>query len=873
MTHGRVGSAPVFAALFLRPLARSPWRFLFTVLGVAAGVAAVVSTLAASRAALASLTSGVAEISGSAVWEVSAPGGLSVADASRWAQVADEAVVAPVAEETVLLEGLDDAVRVLGIDPLVDRHVRTLRDSSAATEAGAPERQAAWTGFVQLLGCRGVYLPESLARELGVQAGSPLRFVLRSRRLETQVLGTFPVPAGSAALERVLVADIALLQQWRGDERIDRLEFVPRAGTDPEALRERLAALLPDTARLSKPAERAARTSGLVKSLEFNLTSLSGISLLVGAVLVATTLATSVVQRRKTIAILVSLGASRLQLARSLLGEAALLGLCGGVLGAAGGAQLSRLLLPAMRQTYSTVVPGAPAAGIDVLWTDLALGLGLGLAAALFAALLPLVETLRTPPVQSLRAEAPRFLEARPLRIAIACAVFFWLAALELMDLPAWHGLPLWALLSTLCVLGVMFALFGPLVDALGRLGPHVLRLRAQGPLRGLLVPLRLASAALSAGRRRAAWAAGAVGVAVSLSVSIAVMVSSFRQSVVDWTDDSLKADLSVRPVLAATGVPVGTLDAEVQRTVEEVCGRDNVAPYHVAEAALGDYAVTVAGADFELGARRGPLQLVRDERDPREVLRGAHERRELVVNEALHLRTGTKPGDVLHFQVRGRDYARTVAAVVRDYGDSRGTITLDLPDFLACFPGSAPQQLAVFLPSEAETRAAHDELGRRLAATHKVDVLYTRELRAQVLEVFERTFAITGALQAVSAVVAIVAVLTVLYALVSERRKDLALLSAVGASRAQIVGTVCSQAALLGVLGAAAGAVAGLVIGIVLVDVVNVQSFGWTLVLVQPLGVVASTLGWVVLACVLAALPPARAAVSGRERSVLGEE
>ena len=848
-----MSTSPVLEALLWRPLRRSPWRFLFTLLGVAAGVAAVVSTLAASRAALASLVSGVTEVSGATVWEVSAPSGLTIEEASRWSSVAADAVIAPLVEETALVEGWNDAVRVLGVDPLVDRHVRT-----AAT--GADARQESWTGFTALLTGQGVFVPQSLATELGLVTGANLPLVVRSRRISTKVLGVFPVPRGTTALDRVVVADIALVQEWRQDNRIDRLEFVPRGSTDPQALRDRLQALAPDGATIRHPDERAARTSGLVKSLEFNLTSLSGISLLVGAVLVATTLATSVVQRKKTIAILVSLGASRAQLARSLLSEALVLGLLGGALGALGGAWLARGLLPAMRQTYATVVPGAPGTAIDIAWTDVVAGVALGVGCAMCAALLPLLETLRVPPVQSLRAEAPSFLSSRGLRIAIGLAIGFWLAAVELLRLPAWNGLPVWALLATLCVLGVMFAVHGPLVDALGRVGPKLPR----------ILPLRLASAALSAGRRRAAWAAGAVGVAVSLSISIAVMVGSFRQSVIAWTDDSLKADLSVRPVLSATGVPVGTLDMEVQRIAENICGTQAVAPYHVAEARLGNYAVTLAGADFALGSQRGPVQFVKDDRDPKQVLQQAHVQREVLINEALHTKTGLRTGDTLHFQARGVDYERRIAGIARDYGDSRGTVTLDLVDFLAIYPRSQPLQLALFLPSREATTQAHDALVARLADSHRVDVLYTRELRAQVLEVFERTFAITGALQGASAIVALVAVLVVLYALVSERRKDLALLSALGASRAQILGTVCAQAGVLGLLGAVAGAVAGLVIGIVLVDVVNVQSFGWTLELVQPWSQVASTMGWVVLACLLAALPPARNATSGSERSAL---
>ncbi|MEY2807259.1 MAG: Macrolide export ATP-binding/permease protein MacB [Planctomycetota bacterium] len=855
-----IGSV-VLQALFLRPLKRGPWRFLSTVVGVAAGVAAVVSTLAASRAALASLVEGVAEVSGVAAWELAPPGGMSAAEAGRQAATADLAVVAPVVEELVVLEGLDDAVRLLGVDPLVDRHVRSLRVEDE--DADADGSQEYWTAFQGLLAADGVCLSEPLARRLGLSPGDAVPLVLRSRRHDARLLATFPVPAQASALERVVVADIALVQSWRGDARIDRLEFVPRPGVDAEELRARIDALAPAGAVARRPAERAARTSGMVRSLEFNLTSLSGISLLVGAVLVATTLATSVVQRKATIALLLSLGASRRQLASALLAEAALLGALGGLLGTLAGAQLAQVFLPAMRQTYATVVPGAPRSEIVLHWTDGAIGAALGMGAAFLAAILPLFEILRVPPIQALRAERPSFLSGRGLRLSIGLGAGFWFAAVELMRLPAWRGLPLWALASTLCVLGVMFALQGPLVDGLGRLGRRV----------AWLPPLRLALASLSAGRRRAAWAAGAVGVATSLSVSIAVMVTSFRQSVVAWTDESLKADLSVRPALVATGVPLGGLDADVERVAVEICGRDAVLPYHVSEGALGDRAIVLAGADFRLGSRRGPLQLVEDGRDERAVLAQAHEHGEVLVNEALHAHTGLGIGDLLHVQVRGRDIARRIAGVVRDYGDSRGTVTLDLPDFLALHPGHSPQQLAIFLDDAAGAQDTRAVLQARLSGTHKVDVLLVKDLRSQVLEVFERTFAITGALQAVSAVVALVAVLVVLHALVAERRKDLALLSAIGASRAQIVGGVCLQAALLGLLGAGTGAVAGLVIGLVLVDVVNLQSFGWTLELVQPWWQVASTMALVAVACVVAALPPSRAATAGRERLVLAEE
>ena len=131
------------------------------------------------------------------------------------------------------------------------------------------------------------------------------------------------------------------------------------------------------------------------------------------------------------------------------------------------------------------------------------------------------------------------------------------------------------------------------------------------------------------------------------------------------------------------------------------------------------------------------------------------------------------------------------------------------------------------------------------------------------MLAIFERTFAVTAALRVVAAVVAAIAVLTVLFALVSERQRELAVLRVLGASRRQVLGVVLGQAGLLGALGAAGGTAAGLAIGWVLVKVVNVQSFGWSLAFQPPWAAVLWTVLAVVPAAILAGLAPALAALA----------
>lgn len=846
-------------ALFLRPIRRRPLRFCVTVLGVAAGVAAVVATLASSRAAVSALEEGVLELSGRARLEVRAPGGLADAVLGTLRPIAGEALLVPVVDEVALSPASRAPIRLFGIDALVDGGARDL-GAGLAVELSAAD---AGDRFLEFVRGDGAWIGAGLAAELGAARGADIVLDVRARPVTLRVLGVLDEARG-AAFARLVLVDVARAQEIVGEPgRLDRIEIVPRADVDLKDLAARVAPLLPIGAVVSEPERRGAEARGLVRSLEFNLTALSGISLLVGAVLVATTLATSVVQRARTIALLRSLGASAGQIRGAILFEAATIGALGGAIGTALGFVGARALLPQMRATVATVVPANPESPIRFAWDQVAIGIGLGVVVALLAAWLPVLESARTPPIQSLRGEAPASLRPSQRHAALALAALFAVLTTELVQLPAWHGLPVAALLASLCVLGVLFAALGPAVDALGLLAS---RLRALPP------PIRLACAALASGRRRAAWAAGAVGVAVTLSISIAAMVHSFRETVVEWSERSLRADFTIRPLTSRDGLPVGRLDPEVIDAAAAVVGRAAVDPYHSAEARYAGERITVTGADLGLASRRGGPRLV-DGSDPAAAIQRAKARRGALVNEAFARRFDVAEGARIRFEVAGFPVERTVEGVFRDYGDSRGIVTIDLCDFLAYFPGDAPLQVGVHLPDDADRDAARAALAEALGVRYQLEVLSNAALKRQVLAVFDRTFAITTALQGVSALVAVIAVLSVLYALVNERRADLALLSAIGGARWQVGGVVVGQAAILGLLGAGAGAVAGLVVGVILVAVVNVQSFGWTIDFHQPWHLLGTTIAGVVAACAGAGFLPARATDPRRLAGALREE
>jgi putative ABC transport system permease protein len=210
---------------------------------------------------------------------------------------------------------------------------------------------------------------------------------------------------------------------------------------------------------------------------------------------------------------------------------------------------------------------------------------------------------------------------------------------------------------------------------------------------------------------------------------------------------------------------------------------------------------------------------------------------------------------------------------VFYDYSRQHGMVVIDLDDYLSVFPDDGPQEIGLFLPAGSDPAVARDRLLAALGGRFLVEAFLNRELRREVVAVFDRTFAITVALQAVAAVVAVIAVLTVLFALVNERRRDLAVLRAVGASRPQVVALVVTEAGLLGLAGVALGMATGALVGVVLVRVVNLQSFGWTLRLLLP----ASTLGVTALAlllgCLAAGLAPAALAARLMPQEELREE
>ncbi len=577
----------------LRYLLRRPWQFGLAVVGVALGVAVVVSIGLANASASRAFTLSTEAITGRATHQVvGGPRGLPDDAFRRLTIEAGIERAAPVVEDWVafpLKSALASPVNpatgrrpsrafhLLGVDPFSEGPFRSYlgpaggapRDGSAAVEAG----------LGALLTRPGtVVMAAGTAAELGLHPGDT--FTVRAagvlRRLE--LAGTLAPRDADArrAVSDLLLTDIASAQETLGRVgRLDRIDLLLAPGAAGKRELAQAAAVLPAGAQILPAAGRTRTTEEMTRAFRLNLTALSLLALVCGVFLIYNTMTFSVVQRRTWIGTLRALGVSRREIFALVLGEAAVVAVLGTATGLGAGVLLGRGLVRLVTQTISDLYLVVSVRELAVSPSILLLGALLGIGATLLAALVPALEATQAPPRAALLRST---LEGRLRRsLPRATALGFALLALGgiLLALPGGLALSFGGLFAV--ILG--FALLTPVATVL-LMG--LLR-RPLGTLLGVLG--RMAAGGVVASLSRTAVAIAALVIAVSVTVGIGVMIDSFRQTtVVRWLAMTLQSDVYVAVPSRAGGFAGVDLDPEVARQAMALPG---VAGGHTIRTAL----------------------------------------------------------------------------------------------------------------------------------------------------------------------------------------------------------------------------------------------------------------------------------------------
>jgi putative ABC transport system permease protein len=474
----------------------------------------------------------------------------------------------------------------------------------------------------------------------------------------------------------------------------------------------------------------------------------------------------------------------------------------------------------------------------------------------MLSAAFPALEAAATAPALAMRAQGFERRRARPgFGLALAGAGLFALAY-ALTRLPAFDGIPVAGYAAGLAII-----FGGSLCVPLAIAGVS----RAARASSARLSPAGLLGATnLGASLRRNSVAVASLMVAIAMMVSVAILIGSFRTTVVAWADETLKADLFVRPL----GLQDASYDArfspDVAAKIRRVPGVLAVDAFRAISIPYRGSIATLGAADFATIADRNKLRFL-GKVDTRALAHTLPNANRAVISEPFATRFGTRVGDAIALDTPGGLTRFTVAAIYNDYSSDAGVVLVDARTFARLFHDDSVNSLAIYAAPGADLPALRTRVIRSVLP-RRIDVQTTRELRQLVIEIFNRTFAITYALYVISITIAVLGVVSTLFALVLERRREIGLLRYLGLTTREVRGMVFYEAAYVGGIGGVAGVAVGLVLALLLIFVINRQAFGWLIELHVPWDFLGEAIALVVVAALVAGIYPA--AVAARIRT-----
>lgn len=857
--HSALRNAPLFR-LGWRRLWRRPLQYILLVIGVAIGVAMMVSIDLANGSAQRAFQLSSDAITGKATHRIvgpptgfdeaiytqlktAAPSHRQSFDPLRTgsSSINRQSPMAPIVEDYLTVPELDgQLMRLVGIDPFAEPPFRDY--FSPQGESGGLE------GLVAFLTVpNSVILAQDVADGFGLALGDTITLDRSGQFTMAQIVGLLQPTddVSRRALAGILFTDIASAQEiLEMNGRLSRIDLI----SDDEVGLAALADWLPPGLRLETAAARGNAIRQMTAAFELNLSALSLLALVVGMFLIYNTVTFSVVQRRPLFGILRCLGVTSGQLFLLIMVEAAILSLVGSLLGLGLGVLLGRGIVGLITQTINDFYFVVNVREVSIPPFTLVKGVVVGVAAALFAALLPAWEAMRTAPNASLKRST---LEGRTRQL-LPWLALAWLA-LTLLGI-----FLLWLRGNLVITFGGLFAV---LIGAALLTPPlTVLLLRAAAPLLRVTLGVlgKMAPRDIVRSLSRTSVAIAALMTAVSVVIGVSIMIGSFRSTVVEWLNQTLQADVYVSPPTLTANRAFGVLPPEVVaqfRAWPGVAQAVTARQVQVDAPALGRPVELVAvDGDVSNGSR--PYAWISGDKATlwQRLLAGEG----VFVSEALLLKENwpTPPPDVLLATAVG-PRAFPVIAVFYDYASDQGTVMMGQALYRELWQDEAVVSMGLFLEPGAAAEDVVREMRAAIAGRQDALIQSNRDLRAGSLEIFDRTFAITAALRLLAIIVAFIGVLSALLSLQLERSRELGVLRATGMSVRQLWGLTFLETGLMGGIAGLLALPVGYVLAWILIYVINVRSFGWTLTMALEPAYFWQGLAVAIIAALLAAVYP----------------
>lgn len=723
----------------------------------------------------------------------------------------------PVVEGYALVEELGaQPLRLVGLDLFAESPFRSYFG----------EVESRGTGFVQFLTePNTLVLSQELAEQYGLTLGQTLHLDIAGQHPTARLVGLLASDdrTNRRALSNLMFADIATAQELLGQEGfLSQIDLIVENPADVAALESNL----PPGLKLETAEAQKNAVQQMTAAFELNLTALSLLALVVGMFLIYNTVTFSVIQRRPLFGVLRCLGVTQGQLFTLILGEAAIFSVIGSILGVGLGIVLGRSIVGLITQTINDFYFVVTVQQVTLSQFTIVKGLVIGIASALFASALPALEAMNTAPTLILQRST---LESRVLML-LPKLVLAWLVLTGVgILLLRWPQAGLVAAFAGLFAVLLGAALLTPPLIAL--------LLRGLAPIteRMLGVLGRLAPRDILRSLSRTSVAVAALMVAVSVIVGVSVMVGSFRGTVVSWLDQTLQADIYVSPPTTTANRVIGKLDPQIVAALRTWDGIERVVGYNDAEVQVVEFQrqAKLISAEGDVSQGKRPYAWIRPDLKP-DPWRALDVGDGVIISEALILRDNLpEPPQTITLETPEGNRTFPVLAVFYDYSSDRGTVIIDNDLYKRLWHDDRVASLGLFVQPGRDVEAIVAEIRQQFRGRQDLLVQSNHSLREDSLIIFDRTFAITNALRLLAVVVAFIGVLSTLMSLQLERTRELGILRATGMTPRQLTALTLLETGLMGTLAGIFAMPLGYALAWILIYVINVRSFGWTLQMV----------------------------------------
>ena len=820
----------------LRFLLQHPWHFLLSILGVALGVAMVISIDLSNSSAQRAFSLSAEALTGKATHQIQGSGDFLSDQVYRDLRLtAGYRNSAPVIDGYGRVQGLDRTFQILGVDPIAEGPFRDFSSQDGGIDLAK---------FIT--GQPTAVISDQVLEDLAKNIGDSLQVSVGGRPFDLLIAGAIATAnqRSQQALESVLLVDINTAQQlFDMDGQLSRIDLlIP--DENEEAILASLLAGLPESTRLVSSGSRTDTLSQMTRAFELNLQALSLLALLVGMFLIYNTMTFSVVQRLPLIGRLRALGVTKSEVLSMIVKEAVLIGLIGTILGITAGIGLAQFLLGLVTQSINDLYFVLSVQELTIELIPVLKAVTLGLGATLLAAFWPAREAAEAEVSTVLRRSSSESRLAQRLPSLALTGLAVGLVGGGILLFP--NG-GIIAGYSSLLFVIIGFSLLIPaLIVGLSALIRPIL-----GALNGLIGKMSVRGVVTELSRTSVAVAA--LVVAVAASVGVGVMVDSFRVTVVSWLESQLQADIYVQPPSAVARKVDAQLQAELVQIFKETEG---VASVH---SVFSEDVMTTFGSSnlvtTSLGAKASESYQTKEIQDG--FWEQFAQEEVIMISEAYAYRFGIGMGDSLGIMTDKGMQSFPIQAIYFDYASDMGTITMNRSLYDRYFNNRAISGLALYADDKTEVDVLVNRLRDRAVGVQEVFIRSNKGLREASIEIFDRTFTVTVVLRLLAVVVAFVGILSSLMALQLERAREHAVLRANGMTPGQLWNYVITQTGVMGVIAGVLSIPLGLLISYVLVYVINLRSFGWTLEFMVSPSLLIQAVGLAVGAALLAGIYP----------------